>query len=222
MKKIISFALCLVLSNFVLLAWAENNELNVIFKEKIYTPNTQISELIIDVQDKEIEVSVSKDKQVHIQYSYNDKEYYDISVSGNVLTMTSVTNKKWTDYIGFKTAAKNRKIMLYVPDSILDNLSISTTNDDVLLSALAVKDSIRISTNNGTITFENLHVGNALKLDAKNGNISGTITGSYDDFAIQSTSKKGESNLPKNKSSGNKTLEVSCNNGDITIEFVRE
>ena len=32
--------------------------------------------------------------------------------------------------------------------------------------------------------------------------------------------KKGESNLPNNKDSGEKTLNVSSNNGDVNIEFV--
>ena len=53
----------------------------------------------------------------------------------------------------------------------------------------------------------------------KNGNISGTIAGGYDDFAIISEIKKGESNLPGNKDNGEKTLNVSCNNGDVDIQF---
>ena len=57
-------------------------------------------------------------------------------------------------------------------------------------------------------------------MTVKNGNISGTITGSYDDFVIQTEIKKGKSNLPDNKDSGNKKLEVSGNNGDVNIEFV--
>ena len=37
---------------------------------------------------------------------------------------------------------------------------------------------------------------------------------------IQSEIKKGESNLPDNKDSGEKALNVSSNNGDVNIEFV--
>ena len=46
--------------------------------------------------------------------------------------------------------------------------------------------------------------------------------GSYDDFAIQSEIKKGDSNLPNNKESGKKKLNVSGNNGDINIEFLNK
>ena len=114
-------------------------------------------EINLDVQDREIEVSLSEDEQVHIQYSENSKEYYDISVSDeNVLTMTSASNKEWTDYIGVKPSAENRKISLQIPNALLENLTLSTTNEDITLSALAVTGSINISSNGGNITFENL------------------------------------------------------------------
>ena len=68
--------------------------------------------------------------------------------------------------------------------------------------------------------FGKLDVGDVLRLTVKNGDISGTVKGSYDDFAIQSEIKKGESTLPDNKAGGEKTLNVSGNNGDVVIEFV--
>lgn len=193
------------------------------FEEKTYTPDTQISEINLDVRDREIEVALSEDEQIHIQYSENSKEYYEIAVSDeNVLTMTSTSDKEWTDYIGGKASAENRKILLQIPDALLENLTLSTTNEDVSLPVLAVTGSIDISTNGGNITFESLDVGNTLTLTAKNGDISGTVIGSYDDFAIQSEIKKGDSNLPDNKDSGDKTLKVSGNNGDVNIEFAAQ
>lgn len=219
MKKIISLSLCLVLGSFILAGCSNSSEP---FAEKSYTPDTQINEIHLDVQDREIEVSLSGDEQVHMQYFEKSKEYYDISVSGNVLTVTSASNKEWTDYIGRKPSAENRKLSLQIPDALLKNLTLSTTNEDITLPALAVTGSISISSNGGNIGFENLDVGNALSLNVKNGDISGTIAGSYNDFAIQSEIKKGESNLPDNKDDGEKTLYVSSNNGDVNIAFVNE
>ena len=190
------------------------------FEEKSYTSDTQINEINLDVRDREIEVSLSEDEQVHIQYSENNKEYYDISVSGNVLTMTSASDKEWTDYIGGKPSAEDRKITLQIPDALLENLTLSTTNEDIILFALAVTGSINISSNGGNIAFGNLDVGSALTLNVKNGDISGMIVGSYDDFSIQSEIKKGESNLQDKKDGGEKALTVSSNNGDVNIEFV--
>lgn len=220
MKKIISLALCLVLSGFVLAGCSSSSEP---FEEKTYTPDTAVSGIELNVEDREIEVSLSPDEEVHIAYSENSKEYYEISVSDDqVLTMTSASNKEWTDYIGSKPAAEDRKISLQVPDALLETLTLSTTNENVTLPDLSVTGSIRISSNGGDITFGTLDVGSALTLSAKNGNISGAVAGSYDDFAIQSEIKKGESNLPDNKDSGEKALTVSNNNGNIDIEFVSE
>lgn len=220
MKKIISLVLCLILSSSILSGCSNSSEP---FEEKSYTSDTQIHEINLDVQDREIEVSLSEDEQVHIQYSENSKEYYDISVSDeNVLTMASASDKEWTDYIGVKPSAEDRKISLQIPDALLENLTLSTTNEDITLSALAVTGSISISSNGGNIAFGHLDVGSALTLNVKNGDISGAIVGSYDDFAIQSEIKKGKSTLPDNKDGGEKTLNVSSNNGDVNIEFVNE
>ena len=220
MKKIIALALCFVMSSFALAGCSGESEP---FKKKNFTPDTQVNGINLDVRDREIDVLLSKDEQVHIQYSENSKEYYEISVSdGNLLTMVNASNKEWTDYIGGKPSAEDRKIVLQVPTALLDTVILSTTNEDVFLPVLAVTGSIDVSTNGGNITFENLDVGNTLTLTVKNGDISGTVAGSYDDFAIQSEIKKGDSNLPNNKESGKKMLNVTSNNGDINIEFLNK
>ena len=51
----------------------------------------------------------------------------------------------------------------------------------------------------------------SLNLTVKNGNISGAVTGSYDDFDIQTEIKKGESSLPDRKEGG--TEETRGKNG---------
>ena len=219
MKKIISLVLCMALGAFVLSGCSSSDEP---FEEKSYTPDTQVSEINLDVEDREIEVLLSEDEQVHIQYYENSKEYYDISVSDNVLTMTGASDKEWTDYIGVKPSAEDRKIYLQIPNSLLDSITLSTTNEDISLPAISVTGSISLSSNGGNISFGNLDVGSDLSLTVKNGDITGTVIGSYDDFAIQSDIKKGDSTLPDSKDGGEKTLNVSCNNGDVNVEFVSE
>ena len=191
------------------------------FEEKIYTPDGQIREIRVDVQDREIEISPSGDGRVHLQYSENNKEYYDISVNEEqVLEVTGKSAKEWTDYFGGKPSAENRKIWLQIPDQPLNALTLSTTNEEISLSPMTVEGSVRIASNGGDIVFERLEVGNALSLTVKNGDIRGTVMGSCDDFAVQSEVKKGECSLPASKTGGEKILNVSGNNGDVAIEFV--
>ena len=73
----------------------------------------------------DVAVELSADGQVHIQYFESSEEFYDISVSGGVLTMTGATDKSWTDYIGLAPSAEYRKIVLQVPDAMLENLTIA-------------------------------------------------------------------------------------------------
>ncbi len=109
-----------------------------------------------------------------------------------------------------------------IPDETLLTLKLSTTNEDIALSAFVIKGDVRLSNNGGNISFDKLNVGNSITLSNKNADISGSIVGSYDDYAIKTTIKKGNSSLPTDKQSGDKTLDVSNNNGDININFISE
>ncbi|MBC8611104.1 DUF4097 family beta strand repeat protein [Massilimaliae timonensis] len=109
-----------------------------------------------------------------------------------------------------------------MPNSFLSSLMLSTTNEDLSLPSLNVLGSISVSINNGDLSFERLAVEDSLQLDAKNGDITGTVVGSYDDYAMSSHAKKGENNLPELKEGGEKRLSVQTNNGDIQIDFEAE
>ncbi|WP_261376139.1 DUF4097 family beta strand repeat-containing protein [Brevibacillus brevis] len=97
---------------------------------------------------------------------------------------------------------------------------LETKNDDIILSEVNIKGSVDASLSNGNIEVTKVAVDDALKLKTKNGDITGTVKGSYDVFRISSKASKGKNNLPEDKREGAKTLEVSSNNGDISLEFV--
>lgn len=190
------------------------------FKREVYTVDSElIKKIEINVQDRLIEVSSSDDNQIHIDYSQNSKEYYNISVSDDHLVMTADNSKEWTDYIGVKPSEENRIISLRIPDKLLDTLILSTTNEDIKLGELSAVGNISVSVSGGNISFEKLDADDSITLISKNGNISGLIIGSYGDFDITCETKKGKSNLPSDKQGGSKILKVSNNNGDTDIEF---
>lgn len=218
MKKIVVLVLA-VLSAACLLVGCSGND--VPFSQKSYeVDGAQIEEIKIDVRDRRIEVSASADHQIRIDYSENEQEYYDISVSEDkVLTMTLKSDKNWTDYIGTKPDAEARKISLQIPNALLSKLMLETTNEDIVLAPLTVKGDVLLSANGGNITFEKIDVGNALNLTVKNGDIRGSVIGGWDDFAIACEIKKGESNLPADKQDGAKKLQINANNGDVTVDF---
>lgn len=220
MNKFVALLVCLILCVPCLTGCAKDVET---LAQKNYTAEgKEITGICIEARDRQIEVMLSPDNQIYIDYFENDKEFYDISVSDNhTLTMTAASDKEWTDYIGGKSAAGFRKISLQVPNGLLSSLKISTTNENISLPALTV-DDLSLSSHGGNILFDKLNVGKSIDLDAKNGDISGSIFGNFEDYAISCSIKKGESNLPSNKENGTKTLTVCNNNGDIDIKFVSE
>ena len=222
MKKIICIIMCLVLGMTLLMGCSNSGGND--FEKKHYTSSgEEITGLSIDVRDREIKISLSNDNQVHIDYFESDKEYYSIFISDDkVIHMNAEDSKGWSDYIGAKTEADNRKIYVQLPYSLLKTLSLSTVNGDITLPELSVTDSISVSANGGNITFERLNAGNSIIIKSKNGDISGTVAGSYEEYAIESDIKKGESNLPANKKEGDKILSVSNNNGNTNIDFVSD
>lgn len=217
MKKTILFFILLMLGITVLTGCDDKGES---FKREVYTVDSElIKKIEINVQDRLIEVSSSDDNQIHIDYSQNSKEYYNISVSDAHLVMTADNSKEWTDYIGVKPSEENRIISLRIPDKLLDTLILSTTNEDIKLGELSAVGNISVSVSGGNISFEKLDADDSITLISKNGNISGLIIGSYGDFDITCETKKGKSNLPSDKQGGSKILKVSNNNGDTDIEF---
>ena len=191
------------------------------YEEKSYAISAvEINTLTIDVSDRYIDISKSMDDQIHILYYENKKEFYNIDLSQDKeLKMVCSYNKDWSDYIGFIAPKKDRTIQIQIPDSSIENLNLITSNEDVLISPLSLLGEINIKNDNGNIALEKVSVGSGARLEAEYGNISGTIVGAYDDFSIISKAKSGNNNLPSEKKSGNKTLNVYTDDGDISLEI---
>lgn len=220
MKKTAAFILCIV-TGLALFAGCSGEGEESSFAQKNYTADAaQVQAVEINVIDRKIELEPSSDGQITVDYYESDKEAYDIAVNEEgTLTISCKNSKEWRDYIGGKAAEEYRVIRLHIPEGALASLGITTTNEDVSLPAITLQDSLYVDVNNGNIDLERLDVGSAVSLTAKNGSVTGTIVGGYDDFTVTSDIKKGESNLPKQAGNGQKTLDVSVNNGDIELEF---
>ena len=220
MKKVIALSVCLLFGLASLTGCTANE---APFEEKTHTADPgEITGVQIDVKDRKIEVEPSADGKIHLTYSESSKDFYEIDTEGGTLVMTSASDRDWADYIGEKASQKDRTIRLQIPVSGLASLRLTTSNEDLALPAAHFSDHVSLRVNNGNIDVEGLDVGNAATLEAKNGSITGTIIGSYDLFSIQSTVKKGRSNLPERKEDGEKSLEVAVNNGNIDVDFLKD
>ncbi len=193
------------------------------FSEKSYsTSATEIENIEIDVRDREIEILTSEDDQIHINYYESEKEKINVTVSNGQLNVKFVDEKSWIDRIGLKPSIDVRRIKIQIPNNLISNLEISTTNENITLSDLSIQNNLTLNSNGGDIKISSIQAGSTISLTTKNGSISGSIVGSWDEYLIDCTIKKGETNLPTQKTDGTKHLICNCNNGDINISFVTE
>ena len=132
--------------------------------------------------------------------------------------MTLDLDQSWTDFVGVQPAAEYRTVCVYLPQELTD-VSVSTTNEAISATGTIAAQNVTMSVNGGELSFRKIAAEKSVTLNAKNGNITGTILGSWDDYAIVCNVKKGESSLPENKTGGSKTLSVDCNNGDVEVEI---
>lgn len=191
------------------------------FNEKNFNTLVEnINNISINVSDREIEVTPSQDEQIYINYFESEKEYYKISTLDGELSIQFVDDKSWIDKIGLKSSYEYRKIKIEIPNNLISNLEIATSNENISISNLSLKENLKLNSNGGNINVDAITVGSTIDLTAKNGNISGSIVGSWDEYSIETTIKKGETNLPTQKLEGTKQLTTNCNNGNITITFI--
>lgn len=95
-------------------------------------------------------ISPSADADVHVSYYESEKEYYAIDLSGEgVLSITLETDKDWTDYIGTKPSDSYRKLNISVPEGLLHDLTVKTTNENVKVSYIDVAGTMSLDSNGG-------------------------------------------------------------------------
>lgn len=110
------------------------------FTQRQYTAQgSEVKAVVIDVRDRQIEIVPAGDGQLVLDYAESEKEGYAITLSDEgTLSVTGRTDKGWLDYIGGKAPEEYHTLRLAVPADALSSLTVSTTNGDITLPALAV------------------------------------------------------------------------------------
>lgn len=176
----------------------------------------EVRSLSVDVSDREVEIVPSSGESVVVEYFASEREYYDVTLSEDgELKVALVTEREWTQIIASKPQEQYRTLKIYLP-AALEGVAVSTTNEDIIFGEVTA-DTIDLYSNGGSVRVSGACAGE-ISLAAKNGDIVGYVAGSYADYSISVTIKKGESNLAAN-SGGERLLNLNCNNGDIDIKF---
>ena len=178
-----------------------------------------VREIVLDLAERSVEFVVAEGAGLRVDYYENEQEYYDIRLAEGRLTMTLRRDKDWTDYFGVGGERSRQTVVVRLPSARLANLTVRTSNRDVVLPALDIVGTCRVEVNHGDIRLTGLAVGEALELATKNGGVAGTLVGSYDLFRMDIAVAKGSSNLMR-KEEGEKLLKIAVNKGDVSLKFV--
>lgn len=216
MKKI---AVAAAVAAFALMGAMSGCTSDEVFTAQTYVEEGEVRSVSIDVSDRAVELAPSEDGKLRIDYYESEKTSYSISLSEEgVLSVTLDLDQSWTDFVGVQPAAEYRTIRVCLPQELTD-VSVSTTNEAISATGTISAQNVSLTVNGGDLSFEKISAGSSVTLNAKNGNITGTIVGSWDDYAIACNVKKGETSLPESKTGGSKSLAVDCNNGDVEVEI---
>lgn len=216
MKKI---AVAAAVAAFALMGAMSGCTSDEVFTAQTYVGEGEVRSVSVDVTDRVVEIAPSEDGKLRIEYYESEKTSYNISLSEEgVLSVTLDLDQSWTDFVGVQPSAEYRTIRVCLPQELTD-VSVSTTNEAISATGTIAAQNVSLIVNGGDLSFEKISAGSSVTLNAKNGNITGTIVGSWDDYAITCNVKKGETSLPESKTGGSKTLAVDCNNGDVEIEI---
>ncbi len=190
------------------------------FTEKSYSSGENgIEKIVVQVEDRELEISASEDNRVYIGYFDGEKEYLDISVSeSKELTVKLLYNKNWTDFFGVKPSAEYRKIKIKIPDNLLVSFSASTTNENIILNSLSFTESLSLDVNGGDIVCEQVNAGKFINLKAKSGNVMvKPLT-----FAEQISIEAIDGNVVCEGVGVGKSVSLTAKNGNITGSVLGE
>lgn len=112
-------------------------------------------------------------------------------------------DKEFEDYFGIDANIEYRTFTLFfTPDSTF-NLALFTTNEEMILTDFSCQ-SLVATNNNGDIVLNCVSSEGDISLTNKNADITGTTNGFYDDYLIDTSSRKAKLTLPSNKNDSSK------------------
>lgn len=201
---------------------------------------TGIESLVIDVVDEDIEVVVSSDDQIHIQYTEGKNRKYVFEKQDGMISLSRKRRSFYIQLNPFEALRKSPKIVVEIPESALDKLKIENVAGkisvdgnfasivDVANAAGKIELTDLVSkrvvaeTTAGKIQLRGCRIERG-DFDVVAGQISGTLIGYKNDYSISTSTVAGTSNL-KNQitSDTSKILNFNVVAGDISIIFREE
>ena len=109
--------------------------------------------LLINAKDASVKIEPSNDDSTKLVFFENKKHPYEFFIEDDTLTIKLIKTK-WYNLL--RVGIDHSKIRLYVPQSMLETISISSNTGSVDISSIVCNGAIDVQINTGNINLEDV------------------------------------------------------------------
>ena len=169
-------AYCLILVGLILFAGAmtQNDwDFRKLSTEKYETNTYAITEefnnISLNTDTADIIFRISKNGKCKVECYEEEKAKHTVTVKDDTLIIQLNNKKSWYDYVGINFTSP--KIMVYLPESDYNNLSIKEDTGDIRIENISTK-ALELSTSTGDITLSNISCKEDIDINVSTGKTS--------------------------------------------------
>ena len=170
-------------------------------------------QILLDVKVGEIRIEPSNDNRTKLVFFEDKKQPYEFFVQEDTLTV-KLTKRKW--YNLFRLGFGRSQIKLYVPESMLETISVKSNTGHVDISSIICSKTINIKLNTGKVLLNDC-TAPEIFVKTNTGNVCGRLPSNMA-FAVRTNTGKVE--IPKatiGEVIGGR-CEIKTNTGNIKFE----
>ena len=197
------------------------NAAELVYEKEDYTVNTAgIEEIRIRVRNMPVKVTPSDGSEITVHYYTCEKDPYEVSLDGGVLTLKYKNNslfKLGNWFFGFNKVfnKSNPKVEVVLPAAYAGEIQLDTSNAPVNVSGLSSAGEVRIGTSNSPIEVNRV---SAALLNARTSNGPITLDGVIVSGAVDM--KSSNAPLTARQVAARDKLRMDTSNGRILVEQV--
>ena len=186
------------------------------------TPAVEITEIRIRTRNMPVKVTPSKGSEITLHYYTCEKDPYEVSLDGGVLTLKYKYDNLFNVSSWFNGSTifnvinnTNPRVEVVVPEAYAGALELDTSNASVNVSDLTAAGNIRIDTSNSPIELNNV---SAVQVSAHTSNGAVTLSKLIVSGTVDMKSSNGS--LTARQVAAKDKLRLDTSNGRIVVDQV--
>lgn len=179
-----------------------------------YDISEDFNNIEINIETSSVNFVVSEDENTKVTCSETDKLTYNVGVTNNTLTISSVDNRRWYNSFGFFTIRKEA-MTIYLPKDTYNALTIKNEVGSIMIPKNFTFEEVDIKCSVGSVSFY-AKVNNGNNIELETGNVKLENVNANNISLKTATGKHTLTNV-----NATKTISIKSDTGIITLTAVR-